>query len=149
MIGPKQFSNNFHANRFNMNTIYDAKRARMAKTFREKEIERYKMLMQKNFQKVYRDKFNKDIRKDDFVGRLSMNQLQKLNSVWKKDYYKMVMEEDSQMNEYMKKTQLLIEENETEVADLVWGLEDTNNTWDNQIDAINLKLYQKAVEHGI
>jgi len=61
----------------------------------------------------------------------------------------MVMEEDSQMNEYMKKTQLLIEENETEVADLVWGLEDTNNTWDNQIDAINLKLYQKAVEHGI
>ena len=61
----------------------------------------------------------------------------------------MVMEEDTQMNEYMKKTQLLIEENETEVADLVWGLEDTNNTWDNQIDAINLKLYQKAVEHGI
>ena len=77
-----------------MNTIYDARRAKQAKTFRDKEIERYKLLMQKRFQKVYRDKFNKDIRKDDFVGRLSMGQLQKLNSVWKKDYYKMVLEED-------------------------------------------------------
>ena len=28
-------------------------------------------------------------------------------------------------------TQLKIEENETEVTNLVWGLEDTNNTWDN------------------
>ena len=49
----------------------------------------------------------------------------------------------------MKETQVNLEEGQTEVTNLVWGIEDTNNTWDNQIDAINVALYNKAVQYGI
>ena len=42
-----------------------------------------------------------------------------------------------------------MQEKETEVTDLLWGIEDTNKTWDTQMDRINVKLHDKAVAHGL
>lgn len=40
----KKFSNNFHPNRFDMNILYEAARARQASIIRRKEIDRKKEL---------------------------------------------------------------------------------------------------------
>ena len=40
----KKFSNNFHPNRFDMNVLYEAARARQASIIRRKEIEHKKEL---------------------------------------------------------------------------------------------------------
>ena len=55
-----------------MNTIYDERLAKKASMFRKAEMARYKELMNTRFHKVYRDKFNKDIRKDKHAGRLDL-----------------------------------------------------------------------------
>ena len=61
---------------------------------------------------------------------MSLSDLRKLNSVFKKEYIKMVMEEDDTMRNYIKQTNRKLDLTETEVADLKAGIGDTNNTWD-------------------
>ena len=46
--------------------------------------------------------FKVNIHKENYEGRLNQNQIKHLNSVWKKDYVAMVMEEHESVCEYLK-----------------------------------------------
>jgi len=35
------------------------------------------------------------------------------------------------------------------MQNVIWGIEDTQQVWENQIDKINLKIYEKAEEFGL
>lgn len=42
-----------------------------------------------------------------------------------------------------------LDEKQDQINDGIWGIEDTQQVWENQIDKINLKLHEKAIEWGI
>ena len=55
-----------------------------------------------------RSQFNRDLRKPDGSGRLSMNDLKKLNSVYKRDYIRLVKDDNNQLMSYLKETDIKI-----------------------------------------
>ena len=61
----------------------------------------------------------------------------------------MVIEEDDQVKEYLFDTDKQLEEGINTTTDLMWGIQDTEQIWENQIDRINLKLFDKATKFGL
>ena len=74
------------------------------------------------------DEFNLKIRQDD--GKLSLFDLKKLNSVYKKEYVSMVMHDDTALKEYLAQTHEKLDEEKNAIVDLEWGIEDTKDVWD-------------------
>jgi len=78
-----------------MNVLYEAKRAKQAKEIRDREEAYHKELERRRLIRENRAQFNSDIRVEDYKGRLSILDLKKLNSVYKKDYIQFIMKEEA------------------------------------------------------
>ena len=78
-----------------------------------------------------------------------MDDLKKLNSVYKRDYIKMTCEEDDKVMNYLKVTDVKLQESHDQVVDLMYGIDDTQEVWDQQINTINEAIVKKAVEFGL
>ena len=141
---------NIHQNSFDMNILYEAKRAKQAREIREREEAYHKELERRRLIRENREQFNKDIREGDYKGRLSYLSLRELNSVYKKDYIEFIMREEApQVHSYLDNVIDEVEDKQDELHSVVWGIEDTQHVWENQIDKINLRIYEKAEEFGL
>jgi hypothetical protein len=61
-----------HANSFDMNVLYDGKRAKQAKEIQELEKAKRAELERRRLIRENRAKFNHDIRKGEYEGRLNL-----------------------------------------------------------------------------
>ena len=137
----KKFSNNYHQNRYDMNIQYNIR-----KLINAKIINNYQTFRKKNFED--RVDFNMKIRNGD-EGRLDILQLKKLNSVKKRDYIKMVIEESDKMVNYLDYINKKTEEKQNELCDMMMGIEDTNDTWNQAVDHLNHKILEAAERIGV
>ena len=58
-------------------------------------------------------------------------------------------EEAPQVHSYLDNVIDEVEDKQDELHSVVWGIEDTQHVWENQIDKINLRIYEKAEEFGL
>lgn len=49
----------------------------------------------------------------------------------------------------MKNVNEHVEEEETKVADMIWGIEDTENTWKDAKHAIDKAVFNNAEKNGV
>ena len=75
--------------------------------------------------------------------------LKKLNSVYKREYAKVLLSEHDDMKALVKYQKDKIEEKIDDVEDLVMGIEDIHDDWDHAEEQINIALAEKAAEVGI
>lgn len=138
------YSNNFHANRFDMNVHYDKIKARRASIIRKNEA-------QKKLEKEQREKFQRDIRQmeNGEEGRLGLLALKRLNTIQKKDYADMIIEESEEVKAYVTDVEEKLANKMDEVVHLKMKIDDTNDEWDSAIERLNAALTKKALKHGI
>ena len=86
-----------------MNVIYDRKDAARAARIRKKEQEMAAERERKRQIELNRKDFNLKIREPG--GKLSMGDLKGINSVYKRDYISMVVEEDDQIRGHIGKVE--------------------------------------------
>ena len=58
-------------------------------------------------------------------------------------------EEAPAVSSYLDNVILQTEDKYDQMQNVVWGIEDTQQVWENQIDQINLKIFEKANELGL
>jgi hypothetical protein len=56
--------------------------------------------------------------------------LKALNTVYKAEYTKLVLEEDTTLQQYLKQVDTKVETAGNDAAELIWAIEDTNHVWD-------------------
>ena len=61
----------------------------------------------------------------------------------------MVMEEDEKIKEHLVSVEKKVLDNNTELQETIWGIEDTQAEWDTNIDQINQSLLDRAEKQGI
>ena len=121
-----------------MNVIYDQKDATRAARIRQREKEFAEQRERKRQIEEKRAEFNKSIR--EVGGKLTLFDLKRLNSVYKKDYVKMVTEEDEKMKEHLSNVGNKNLDDQTELQEVIWGIQDTHDVWDTTVDDINQTL---------
>ena len=100
-----------HPNWLNMNVVYDQRDAARAARIRQREKELAAERERKRIIEEKRAEFNLGIREDK--GKLTLADLKKLNSVYKRDYIKMVVEEDDQVKEHLVSVDEKVGDNQT------------------------------------
>lgn len=73
----------------------------------------------------------KDIRQDNYEGRLDLQTLKRLNTVCKKEYINMIAEEDDQVKEYLVDTEANVEKGIEAAIELMQGIDETVEVWDD------------------
>ena len=61
----------------------------------------------------------------------------------------MVLQEDENIKEHLSSVEKIVLDNNTQLQETIWGIEDTKGVWDTSIDQINRTLLAKAEEQGI
>ena len=80
----------------------------------------------------------------DQGGSLDLLQLKQLSTTLKRDYTSKVMETHEQTNSYcLQVIDDCLEKND-EISEMIWGIVDTKDTWDQAIDSINKAINRKA-----
>ena len=100
-----------HPNWFNMNVVYDLRDAARAARIRQREKELAEERERRRIIEEKRAEFNLGIREN--TGKLTLADLKKLNSVYKRDYIKMVVEEDDQVKEHLHVVDEKVQDNQT------------------------------------
>ena len=80
-----------HNNFFDMNKLYEQQRLNREYNLRKFQRKEAMRKEKKRLQAIKLAQFNRDIRKED--GKLDLMELNKLNSVYKTNYIKMVVED--------------------------------------------------------
>lgn len=81
--------------------------------------------------------------------KLTLKELKGLNTVYKKNYTKQILKENDQAMQYVKNVNDVVMDDETKVADLIWGIEDTETVWKDAEQAINTAVKTNAITNGI
>ena len=61
----------------------------------------------------------------------------------------MVVEEEIQIREYLHDTEVYIDNGIEAAGELIHAIEDTKVVWDEQIERINIKVYEKMDDRGV
>ena len=130
----KNYSKGYHKNYLDMNIKYDKKNVHVAK------------MINGVSEKIQRDYLDLKNFKDGIIpeeGKLTMKELQKLNTVYNKEYIRQIFAEHEEANAYVNVVLTKVMEKETEIIEIIWGIEDINNTWHEEDDAISHKVAEK------
>ena len=92
-------------------------------------------------------KFKSKVRKPD--GKLTLSDIAKLDNVKRRYYIDQIMQEQESTNAYVQVVQNTVLDKETEVVELIWGINDMNSQWQQQSDAIMLKIADKIAQLGV
>ena len=90
------------------------------------------------------DAFNKKIHSEG--GRLPLVDLRKLDSVYKKEYAKMIIEEDDAIRQQLIQTNRRATITEDNIHALQNGILETNQTWDAAQEELAQALYNQGVK---
>ena len=112
-----------------MNVLYEKQRINRAMSLRKLQRQQAIKKEKERLEAIKLAKFNENIRKDD--GKLDLQQLKKLNSVYKTNYVKMIREDSNNTESKLDKTEKKLMDSSTDVIEMIWGIEDTKLTWDN------------------
>ena len=82
-------------------------------------------------------------------GKLTYEQIRNLNSVYKEDYVKAMLKEDDAMAEYVKISQGTLLDAFDQVEQMIEGLQDVDDEWQNNVKEINKKIMDSAIKNGI
>lgn len=81
--------------------------------------------------------------------KVTYGQLRKMDTLNKKKYIDQILSHDDQVNQYIKKVQTNAQKAQDKLVIVKMKIEDTQDDWDKNMQEINDKLYEKAVENGI
>lgn len=62
---------------------------------------------------------------------------------------KRILNEDAQISSYIKNVVEKVEEIEDQIVEMAFAIDDIKDNWDQNMQAINERLYQNAVANGI
>lgn len=82
-------------------------------------------------------------------GRLEASEIKKLSEFKKTEYTKVILREHKVDKEHIEKILEKVNDKQDEICEMIWGLKDTQDTWDEAVNQINNKINEKAMEIGI
>ena len=92
--------------------------------------------------------FNKKIRAGD-DGRLSLLDLKKLNSVYKRDYVKMVMKESEETRGYAQEVENKVKNTVYDGYMMMLDFDEANTVWEHSLEDINKTAKERADKMGV
>ena len=118
-----------------MNVIYEKRRHERAVEMKKKEQAIREENIQKREEAKMFEAFKAKVKSDD--SGLSLLDLKKLNSVYKREYMKIIIEDEALTAHVLNVIDEKVENQIDEVIGLEYGIQDTKDVWDNSVQRIN------------